>query len=324
MAAPHTVAQDLSMRTASQAQVFHREHKNPIITARDLPFRAAAVLNPGAAICDGKTVLLIRVEDVAGYSSIYVARSDNGVDCWKIEPEPLMSFAESRWTYEEFGCEDPRITYVPDEDKWYITYVAYSSAGPAVGIASTKDFTSVERISLLGSTDDKDGVLFPRKFDGRWAILHRPDAGGQQHIWSAYSPDLVHWGEPHCVLRQESGPAWDGAKVGAGPPPIRTDRGWMILYHGVKMYGGNPLYRAGLALLDLEKPHKVVARYAGSVFQAEAPYELSGFVPNVIFPTGALVRDDEVWVYYGAADTYICLARAKMKDLLDLLDDGGQ
>jgi predicted GH43/DUF377 family glycosyl hydrolase len=207
-----------------------------------------------------------------------------------------------------------------EDECWYITYVAYSDMGPAVGIARTTDLQSVERLSLLGATNDKDGVLFPGKFDGEYAILHRPDAGGYQHIWSARSADLRRWGDPHCVFREGYGPTWDAVKVGAGPPPIRTDEGWLLIYHGVKGYGGGLVYRVGLALLDPQTPHKVLARTPGSIFEAEAPYEVTGIVPNVIFPTGAILRGDEVWMYYGAADRCIGLARANLSDLMALLE----
>lgn len=299
--------------------VFHRAKENPILTARDLPVRAAAVLNPGAVEHDGQVILLVRVEDVEGSSNIHVARSRDGVTGWQVEAKPLFRHGEQGFDYETWGCEDARVTYVPEERQWYIAYVAYSSMGPAVGIGRTADFVTAERLCLLGSTNDKDGVLFPRKFDGRWAILHRPNAGGGEHIWSAYSPDLTHWGEPHCVLRGGEGPAWDGIKVGAGPPPILTDQGWLLLFHSVKAYGGKLVYRVGAALLKTGTPHKVLARSRGAVFQAEAPYELSGMVPNVVFPTGAIVRGDELWMYYGAADTYVCLARAKLSDIMAVL-----
>jgi len=300
-------------------EVFHRVKENPILSRGDLPFRATAVLNPGATQYEGQTVLLLRVEDMSGYSSIHVARSRNGVDGWKIQKQPLLRYGEAQWRYEQWGCEDARVTYVPNDDWWYITYVAYSPMGPAVGLARTSDFEQAERIALMGATNDKDAVLFPEKFEGRWAILHRPDAGGRQHIWAAYSMDLVRWGEPHCVLFEGAGAAWDAVKVGAGPPPVLTDKGWLLIYHGVKAYGGMLLYRVGLALLDRHVPHKVIARYNGCVFQPEAPYELSGIVPNVVFPTGTVVRGDELWMYYGAADSHVCLATARIKDLLDLL-----
>ncbi len=183
-------------------------------------------------------------------------------------------------------------------------------------MARTEDFERAERIGLIFSPNNKDAVLFPKKFEGRWGVLHRPDAGGIEHIWSAYSPDLVHWGEPHCVLPELAGPAWDGMKVGAGPPPILTEDGWLLIYHGVKSYGGHLVYRAGVALLDKDRPHKTVARSHNWIFQAEAPYELSGLTPNVVFPMGLLLRGNELWMYYGAADSCTCLATAKLDDVL--------
>ncbi|MHC4416924.1 MAG: glycoside hydrolase family 130 protein [Planctomycetota bacterium] len=306
--------------TLPMISVFQRSRSNPIITALDLPFPAAAVLNPGAAEHDGEIVLLLRVEDRAGYSSIYAARSHDGITDWRVHPEPILRYGEPGWRYETWGCEDARVTYLPGEKLWYIMYTAYSSTGPAVALARSQDLQHADRVGLVFSPNNKDAVLFPQRFDGRWAVLHRPDAGGIQHIWSAYSPDLLHWGEPHCVVPERGGAAWDSVKVGAGPPPIPTKHGWLLLYHGVKGYGGNFVYRTGVALLDRDSPYKVIARSRGWVFQAEAQYELSGYVPGVVFPTGALVRGDELWIYYGAADSYVCLAIAKLDDVLAVLD----
>ena len=303
----------------SRIRLFDRCPANPILSPLDLPFQAAAVLNPGVTEQGDEVVMLLRVEDHAGYSSIYVARSSNGVDGWEIESKPLLNYGEPDWRYEQWGCEDARVTYLPEEDRWYITYTAYSPVGAAVALARTEDFESAERIGLLFSPNNKDAVLFSRKFGERWAVLHRPDAGGIEHIWSAYSPDLIHWGEPHCVLPELSGPAWDAVKVGAGPPPILTEYGWLLIYHGVKGYGGHLVYRTGVALLEQDRPHKTVARSRNWVFQAEAPYELSGLTPNVVFPTGLLLRGDELWMYYGAADSCTCLATAKLDEVLALL-----
>lgn len=304
-----------------KTRLFDRCPDNPIISPLDMPFQAAAVLNPGATQQRDEVVLLLRVEDNAGYSSIHVARSKNGVTDWQIEAEPLLRHGEPNWRYEQWGCEDARITYLAEEKRWYITYTAYSSTGAAVALARTTDFAEAERIGLIFSPNNKDAVLFPRKFDGRWAVLHRPDAGGIEHIWSAFSPDLVHWGEPHCVLPELAGAAWDSLKVGAGPPPVLTEQGWLLIYHGVKAYGGQLVYRAGVALLEKDRPHKAVARSRNWLFQAEAPYELSGLTPNVVFPTGLIVRGDELWMYYGAADSCTCLATAKLDDVLALLTD---
>jgi predicted GH43/DUF377 family glycosyl hydrolase len=240
---------------------------------------------------------------------------------WRIEPEPILRYGEEGWRYEQWGCEDARVTYLADEQLWYITYTAYSPAGAAVALARSADLVTAERVGLIFSPNNKDAVLMPQRFGDRWAVLHRPDAGGMQHIWSAYSPDLVHWGEPHCVLPEEAGPAWDGVKVGAGAPPIPTPYGWLLIYHGVKAYGGHLVYRAGAAMLHPRKPYVAIARCRNWIFQAEAPYELSGMTPNVVFPTGLLVRGDELWMYYGAADTYTCLAITTIKEVLATMED---
>ena len=306
-----------------KTDIFERSGNNPLISTHDLPFPAAAVMNPGATEQNGDVVLLLRVADRAGYSNIHVARSKSGLAGWDIEPEPILRYGLERWRYEQYGCEDARVVYLADEKRWYITYTAYSPAGAAVALARSDDLVTAERVGLIFSPNNKDAVLFPTRFDGRWAVLHRPDAGGMEHIWSAYSPDLIHWGEPHCVLPEGGGPAWDAAKVGAGPPPVLTRHGWLLIYHGVKAYGGHYVYRAGAAMLDRDKPHKVIARAREWIFQAEEPYELSGLVPNVVFPSGLLLRGDELWMYYGAADSHTCLAIARLDDVLAILEESG-
>ena len=300
-------------------RIFRLSSKNPIISPLDIPFPAAAILNPGATIQDGQFVLVLRIEDHAGFSSLHIARSENGITDWKIDPKPILAYGEEGLRYEEWGCEDGRVTYIEEDKCRFIIYTAYSPRGAAVALARSYDLVTAERIGLILSSSNKDAVLCPQKFNDRWLILHRPDAGGDEHIWSAYSPDLVHWGEPHSVLSEEGGAAWDNIKVGAGAPPILLDEGWLLIYHGVKGYGGHLVYRVGVALLDKDKPYKVIARSRKWIFQAEAPYELSGLTPNVVFPTGLLLCDDELWMYYGAADTCTCLATAKLKDVLSTL-----
>ncbi|MGD2175784.1 MAG: hypothetical protein PVJ27_10310 [Candidatus Brocadiaceae bacterium] len=302
--------------------LFHRSPDNPLITVADLPFAASAVYNPGAIEYEDDVLLLVRVEGREGFSSLHVARSSNGVTGWDVDPEPLLAYGLPECRYEELGCEDGRLTYVAEDDRYYITYVAYSPVGPAVGLAYTEDFRTVERIGLIFAPNNKDTVLFPKKIDGLWTVLHRPAVGEIENIWSASSPDLIHWGMPHCVLPERGGPWWDGERVGAGPPPILTDLGWLLIYHGVKRFGGNMVYRAGAALLKEDEPHKVVARAPGWVFAPEAPYELQGVMPNVVFPSGCLLRGEELWMYYGAADTCVCLARADLGDVLSVLRQG--
>lgn len=301
-------------------QLFNRCEKNPIITIADLPISATSVLNPGATEYNDEVVLLLRVESNDGTSSIYAAFSKNGVSDWRIEPRPLLRRGEAGWRYEEWGCEDARITYIEDLKAYYITYTAYSPSGAAVGLARTTDFEKAERQGIIFSPQNKDAVLFPVKFDGKYAALHRPDAGGIQNIWIAYSPDLVYWGEPHAVLLEGVGPAWDAVKVGSGPPPIETKEGWLLLYHGAKFYAGSLVYRVGAVILDRFKPNKIRAMLPYTIFHSGAPYETAGLVPNSVFPTGLLLRGDELWMYYGAADSSVCLATVKLQDVLNLFD----
>jgi len=308
-------------KEAMMSNLFQRSPRNPILTPHDMPFPAEAVLNPGVTEQNDEVVLLLRVEDTSGHSKIHVARSADGVSNWRIEHKPILDYGNRKWRYESWGVEDPRVTWLEEEKCWYIMYTAYSPAGAAVGIARTRDFVKAERIGLALSPSNKDAALFSQRFKKRWAALHRPEAGGGiENIWIAYSPDLIHWGEPRCVIFEGKGPAWDAMKVGAGPPPVLTKHGWLLIYHGVKQYAGNLVYRVGAALLDRNEPHKLIARSPRCLFKPFAPYELTGLVSNVVFPTGLLMRGDEMWMYYGAGDYCICLATARVQDILDTLE----
>jgi len=303
-------------------ELFRRHERNPILTVEDLPFSAIAVYNPGVTEVGGEVLLLLRVEGEDGRSQLHVARSRDGVTGWEVEEEPLLG-PGSGDPYEEFGCEDPRITYIEELGEWVIAYTAVSSAGPAVALAKTKDFRKVEKIGIVLPPYNKDAAVFPRRIRGRWMMLHRPVSGDIEHIWIADSPDLIYWGHPRIVLRERGGAWWDGFKVGAGAVPIETKEGWLLIYHGAKMTPWGPIYRLGIALLDLEDPSKVIARRPFPVLNPFDMFERTGNVPNVVFTCGALVRGEEVWLYYGAADTYVCLATAKLPELLEAVREEG-
>ena len=284
-----------------------------------MPYLCQAVFNPGATMVGDETLLLLRVEDLEGKSHLTVARSDDGEMNWSIESEPLLSPNDNACPYEEYGCEDPRITYLEDLKKWVIAYTAYSRFGAGVALAMTEDFKKVERLGLVLAPSNKDAAVFPRKIKGCYWMLQRPEAGSMQHVWVTESTDLVHWGRPWCVLMERGGPMWDGYKVGANTPPIETEEGWLILYHGVKQFASGPTYRVGVALLDLEDPKRMIARLPYWVLGPHAHYEATGAVPNVVFPCGHTQVGDEIRVYYGAADTSVCLGSASMSELLDAL-----
>lgn len=306
----------------SSSKLFRRYEVNPILTAADWPYTVNAVFNPGVTRFDGDTLLLVRVEDRTGFSHLCVARSADGIARWTIEADRrLLPDVESE--PERFGIEDPRITLCGDE--YMIVYTGYSNAGPLVRLASTRDFKSFDRRGTLMPPEDKDAALFPHTFDGRWALIHRPVAMQPRHaahIWLSWSPDLRHWGDHTILLPAREGAWWDAHKVGLCPPPLLTERGWLLLYHGVQVTPAGAVYRLGLALLDTDHPERVLARSSEWIFGPEAPYERAGDVHDVVFPCGWLLDNDQdtIRLYYGAADTSICIAEANLTELLPWLE----
>lgn len=302
-------------------ELFERHGGNPILTSGDWPYPANAVFNPAAALVDGETVLLARVEDMRGISHLTVARSANGFDDWHVDDEPLLAPADGVES-EQWGFEDPRVVWLPELERWAITCTAYGPPGPAVYLATTTDFRSVERRGITMPAEDKNAALLPERIDGRWILFHRPSVGavvgsGGEIVLSR-SADLVSWSLAEQVLAPRSGAWWDSRRVGLGPPPIRTEHGWLILYHGVKDTIAGGLYRVGLALSDLHDPARVTHRLPEWALGSGEEYERTGDVPNAVFPCGA-IHDDasgELRLYYGAADTSIAVATAPMASLL--------
>jgi predicted GH43/DUF377 family glycosyl hydrolase len=301
------------------ADLFQRHPSNPILTVDQVPYRANSVFNPGAARVGDETVLLVRVEDLRGISHLVVARSPDGVGDWRFDDQPLLAPQPDSHPEEIWGCEDPRLTWLPEREEWAIAYTAYSRRGPLVSLAMTRDFREVRRLGPAMPPEDKDAALFPRRIDGRWAMVHRPSPlRGGAHMWISFSPDLRHWGDHGLLLEARDGAWWDAGKIGLGPPPLETEAGWLVCYHGVHTTAGGPIYRIGLALLDLDNPRVVLRRTDDWVFGPAAPYERSGDVNKVVFPTG-WVHDPVTGLlsmYYGAGDSVIALATAPLSDLL--------
>ena len=302
------------------SELFTRNAANPVLTSADWPYEVNTVFNPGVARVDEGVLLLARVEDRAGVSHLAVATSENGVTDWQIDPaRALLPDLESE--AERHGIEDPRITRVGDE--WLILYTGYSSSGPLVCLAATRDFRHYERRGVILSPEDKDAALFPERIGERYVLIHRPVTAARDHadIWLASSPDLIHWATQGILLPAGEGASWEARKIGLGPPPLRTPEGWLIAYHGVKTTAAGAIYRIGLALLDLEQPAVILARTRSWVFGPQEPYERSGDVDNVVFPCGWLLDHDgdTIQMYYGAADTSICLATASLAALLERL-----
>ncbi len=229
--------------------------------------------------------------------------------------------------YASFGYEDPRLTRI--DDTWYVTAVAPSQYGVSTALLSTDDFDRFTEHGIIFCPENKDVVLFPEKINGRYAAIHRPVGTfgtRQPEMWIGYSPDLIHWGghrplfgsrSPHAVATD-----WDSGRVGGGVPPIRTERGWLKVYHAsCKPSAGEPIgvYAAGALLLDLDDPTRVLAHSDEPFMRPEADFERHGFVKAVVFPTGHALRGGDLLLYYGAADTHVGVVRYEMNALLDSL-----
>ena len=303
-------------------ELFERHPGNPILSVNDWPYRANSVFNAAAAEVNGEIILLARVEDYRGISHLTAAMSDNGIDKWKVNSEPTLKPEPKQHPEEIWGIEDPRITRLEELNKWAICYTAYSKGGPLVSLALTEDFKSFERQGSVMPPEDKDAALFPVKFNGRWAMLHRPvpkSALLGAHIWISFSPNLKHWGEHQEIIQAREGGWWDANKIGLCAPPMYSEQGWLILYHGVRTTASGSIYRLGLALLELDNPTKVIRRTEEWIFGPKASYEREGDVDDVVFPCGWVKKGDKLFIYYGAADSRICLATASFKELVDFI-----
>jgi predicted GH43/DUF377 family glycosyl hydrolase len=306
-----------------RSELFRRFEGNPILRASDWPYPINSVFNPGVTLLpDGTTLLLCRVEDRRGLSHLTAARSANGRDNWQIESRPTLLADPEQFPEELWGIEDPRLTYVPELGKYAVVYTAFTRDGPGVSLALTSDFRTFERYGVIMPPEDKDAALLPRRIAGQWALIHRPVSAPRAHMWMSFSPDLRHWGNHKLMMEARRGAWWDANKIGLSPPPIETPRGWLVIYHGVRQTAAGAIYRLGLALFDLHAPEQCLSRGAEWIFGPQEPYEQRGDVDNVVFPCGyAIAADgDTIHLYYGAADTSICLATGSVRALLEWLD----
>lgn len=293
--------------------VIRRWKGNPLISLDDLSFQCGDIMNAGVIRFAGEYLLLITIESLEGRRLLYLARSTDGKH-FRVDDQPFMAPSKDGpfAIYESLGISDPRIVRV--DETHYITYVAEGDYGLRLALARTEDFTSVERISLISQPDTKNGVLFPRKINGRYALLGRPAPG--DIVWISYSDDLTFWGSSQVVMTARDG-FWDPHRIGPAGPPIEIDQGWLLIYYGQKITSAGPLVRLGAAILDREDPARVIARSNIPILSPREMYERIGDVCNVVFSCGALLEDDgEVKVYYGASDSCICLGVAPLEEIV--------
>jgi predicted GH43/DUF377 family glycosyl hydrolase len=291
----------------------------PIVERHDgearITVRRFNVNTPGLDITDPRAVIYQDEIYLSSLSHLRLARSKDGFR-FHIDDVPALFPTEY---FEEYGIEDPRMTKV--EDTVYINYTAVSRYGISVALASTTDFIHYQKHGVILPPENKNVVIFPERIHDEYIMLHRPATTGlgNQQIWMGYSPDLMHWGH-HVPLMGKRPGMWDSTRLGAGAVPIKTEYGWLEIYHGVNPDQG---YCLGAVLLDLDDPSKILARSNVPFLIPETEYERTGFYGNVVFTCGAVAtgveKDQVVRIYYGAADEYTCRADIALEDILDSL-----
>ena len=295
-----------------------RYEKNPILTKDDIPYQVETVHNAGVVKYNNRYVMLFRSHRANGRSIIGIADSNDGFEFTsRSEPFMLPSQKNHFSEYEEFGVEDPRIT--PLEGAYYITYSAYSKHGVRIGLAKTKDFKTVERIAFVTQADYRNTVIFPEKIKGRYVKLDRPHSDiSPWSIWISYSPDLIYWGDSRVIMKPVTY-HWDEMKIGPGAVPIRTDKGWLNIYHGVFPTMDGCVYRLGVALHELDNPAIVIGVGDDWILQPEDPWEVTGYVHNVVFTCAAVPEaDGTIKLYWGGADKVMCVGVAVIDELVNL------
>ncbi|MFD0714556.1 glycoside hydrolase family 130 protein [Paenibacillus sp. GCM10027626] len=320
----------------TSSERIRRHPDNPVLDASRVPYPTALVFNAGVTKFNGKYVMIFRNdygsladETIKPHhtTDLGIAFSDDGIR-WEAGPRPVFKLHDE----EVIRAYDPRLTVI--DGRCYMCFAVDTKHGIRGGVAVTDDFASFEILSL-STPDLRNMVLFPERIGGKYVRLERPftvysrNGVDRFDTWIAESPDLVHWGNSDLLLAVEHVP-FANDKVGPAAPPIKTNKGWLTTFHAVDLdpsrgkNGWEPSwkkrYSAGIMLLDLENPKRIIGMSKEPLLAPEAPYEIvSGFRNNVIFPGGmVLEKDGEVKIYYGAADTVECLATAHVDDLLQL------
>jgi beta-1,4-mannooligosaccharide/beta-1,4-mannosyl-N-acetylglucosamine phosphorylase len=306
-------------RPAGCSDVVWRYSRNPIIGWNPIPC-AARIFNSAVIPHDGAFVGVFRADYKNGRPQLHFGRSPDALR-WQIEPDRIAWVDEQGKPAPTSYAYDPRLVRI--DNAYYITWCD-DFPGPAIGLGITRDFSRFVRLETALLPFNRNGVLFPRKIGGYYVMLSRPSDSGHTpfgDIVLSHSPDLVFWGKHRLVMRRGGEGWWQGVKIGAGPVPIETTAGWLLIYHGVSGPCNGFVYSMGAALLDLDDPTRVLYRTRDYVLTPEREYETVGFVPNVAFPCATLCDADtgRIAIYYGAADTYTAVAFTQIDELLDYL-----
>jgi beta-1,4-mannooligosaccharide/beta-1,4-mannosyl-N-acetylglucosamine phosphorylase len=305
-------------RPANSNNVIWRYSNNPVIP-RDLMPRSNSIFNSAVVSYKGEFAGVFRADDITRKMQVHTGFSKDGIN-WKIDPNPIQFKCDDPEIGKFVYGYDPRVVWI--EDRYYVTWCNWYH-GPTIGVAHTNDFKTYYQLENAYLPFNRNGVLFPRKINGNFAMFSRPSDSGHTpfgDIFYSESPDMCYWGKHRHVMSPVND-SWQSTKVGAGPIPIETSEGWLMIYHGVLTSCNGYVYSAGAALLDLDKPWKVIARTRPYLMSPQKIYECMGDVPNVVFPCASLCDSDtgRLAVYYGSADTVTGLAFADIYELIDYI-----
>jgi beta-1,4-mannooligosaccharide/beta-1,4-mannosyl-N-acetylglucosamine phosphorylase len=310
-------------RPEGEKDIVWRSTKNPIIPRDVLP-DGNSVSHGAVTFFAGGFVGVFRCDDSCRRSNLHVGHSVDGYQ-WTFDEEPIRFESESEGVLAADCGYDPRVCWI--ENRCYLTWCIEQEGRPTIGIAHTDDFKSFHRHENAFAPFVQNSVLFPRKIGGRYAMLNRPTGPEEKRLSDIYyceSPDMTYWGKHRRVMGRVW--SWGPQLIGPGPIPIETQEGWLLIYHGALRSCGGLHYSMGVALLDLEEPWKVIRRPGPYIMSAQALYELTGNTPNVVYPCSALcdASTGRLAVYYGAADTVVCLAHGYVQDLLTFAKESPQ
>jgi len=306
-------------RPADSEEIVWRHLDNPVIGRNFVP-GAQGIYNSAVIPFGDGFAGVFRYEKKCRYPRLHSGFSEDGLH-WHIEPQPIKFAGDPEVVGKDDYAYDPRVTKI--DDTYYITWCG-GHEGPTISLASTQDFQTFTRLENAFLPFNRNGVLFPRKMGGKYMMLSRPSDDGHTpfgDIYLSQSPDMCHWGKHRLVMRRGGdhvGQWWQRTKIGAGPIPIETNDGWLLLYHGVIDTCNGFVYSMGAAILDFDEPWRVLYRTNQHILTPETDYEVTGHVPNVIFPCATLCdrQMDRLVIYYGAADTSSCVAYAHLSELV--------
>lgn len=298
--------------------IVKRFKHNPILTPNDVPYPVHTVHNAAMTRYGKKYIMLFRAHRDTGRSILGVAESDDGMHFTARNAPFLEACKSGDYARYEKSVEDPRVTAL--DGVYFITYSCYSEYGVRIGLARTTDWKKVERVAMLTPLGFRNCALFPEQFDGKYLALFRPNNTNDSSVpsvWIAESPDMIHWGNWREVLRPLPY-HWDGEYVGPGAPPFKFGKYYVHIYHGVFPTAEGRVYRLGVALHDAQDPYRVIAAGNRWIVSPEAPWEMVGYVHNVVFTCGAIPeKDGTVKIYWGGSDKVMCGGTARMQALVD-------